>query len=75
MESRGRALGTHPLLPQLLLQWRQAAFLPQHAAVPPAESRTPNEALKRAAVSKHQMRDAAVEEKAVGKLPPGERAQ
>lgn len=27
---------THPLLPQLLFQRCQAAFLPQHAAVPPA---------------------------------------
>lgn len=30
-------LGTHPLLPQLLFQRCQATFLPQHAAVPPAE--------------------------------------
>lgn len=30
---------THPLLPQLLFQRRQATFLPQHAAVPPAERR------------------------------------
>lgn len=32
-------VGTHPLLPQLLFQRRQATFLPQHAAVPPAERR------------------------------------
>lgn len=32
-------LGTHPLLPQLLLQRCQTTFLPQHAAVPPAEWR------------------------------------
>lgn len=29
-------LATHPLLPQLLFQRCQAAFLPQHAAIPPA---------------------------------------
>lgn len=31
------SLATYPLLPQLLFQRCQAAFLPQHAAVPPAE--------------------------------------
>lgn len=75
MKSCGRALGTHPLLPQLLLQWCQAAFLPQHAAVPPAESRKPNEARKRAEVSKRRIRDAAVEEKAGLKLSAGKRDQ
>ena len=35
------ASSTHPLLPQLLLQRGQAAFLPQHAAVPPAEGTSP----------------------------------
>lgn len=56
-------MGTHPLLPQLLLQRGQAAFLPQHAAVPPAESKNPNEALERAEVSQRPIRSAAVEGK------------
>lgn len=38
---------THPLFPQLLFQWCQAAFLPQHAAVPPAGRRIHTEQLRR----------------------------
>lgn len=37
MYSSSGVRATHPLLPQLLFQRCQAAFLPQHAAVPPVE--------------------------------------
>lgn len=37
---------THPLFSQLLFQWCQAAFLSQHAAVPPADRRIHTEQLR-----------------------------
>lgn len=38
-------LATHPLFSQLLFQWCQAAFLSQHAAVPPVDRRIHTEQL------------------------------
>lgn len=49
-EQRSKAVDvhwtTHPLFSQLLFQWCQAAFLSQHAAVPPADRRIHTEQLR-----------------------------